>query len=83
MKRDRATSLLTDMLDRLEAGGWPLDLVDEVLVFGSYARGALKPADVDVVVEHRTDERLTSEFVNALSYGRDPSEAISNPPAIR
>ncbi len=64
------------MLDRLEAGGWPLDLVDEVLVFGSYARGALKPADVDVVVEHRTDERLTSEFVNALSYGRDPSASM-------
>ncbi|WP_051831826.1 nucleotidyltransferase domain-containing protein [Streptomyces violens] len=65
-----------DMLDRLEAGGWPLDLVDEVLVFGSYARGALNPADVDVVVEHRTDERLTSEFVNALSYGRDPSASM-------
>ncbi|MFE6633645.1 hypothetical protein ACFVFT_35535 [Streptomyces tendae] len=47
MKRARATSLLNDMLDRLEEGGWPLDLVDEILVFGSYARGALEPADVD------------------------------------
>ncbi|GAA2114976.1 nucleotidyltransferase domain-containing protein [Streptomyces synnematoformans] len=76
MKRDRATSLLKDMLDRLEEGGWPLDLIDEILVFGSYARGALNPADVDVVVEHRTDERLTSEFVHALSYGRDPSASM-------
>ncbi|WCN05138.1 nucleotidyltransferase domain-containing protein [Streptomyces sp. M92] len=73
MKRARATQLLTEMLDRLQAGSWPLDLVDEVYVFGSYARGALEPSDVDVVVEHRTDDRLTAEFVHALSYGRDPS----------
>ncbi|MEV5513876.1 nucleotidyltransferase domain-containing protein [Streptomyces flaveolus] len=76
MKRARATQLLTDMLDRLEAGSWPLDLVDEVYVFGSYARGALEPSDVDVVVEHRTDDRLTAEFVHALSYGRDPSASM-------
>ncbi|WP_413114448.1 nucleotidyltransferase domain-containing protein [Streptomyces sp. CY1] len=76
MKRERATQLLTDMLDRLEAGGWPLDLVDEVYVFGSYARGALEPADVDVVVEHGTDDRLTAEFVHSLSYGRDPSASM-------
>ncbi|MEU7489605.1 hypothetical protein [Streptomyces sp. NPDC042319] len=50
--------------------------MDEVLVFGSYARGALNPADVDVIVEHRTDDRLTSEFVHALSYGRDPSASM-------
>ncbi|MCL6302922.1 nucleotidyltransferase domain-containing protein [Streptomyces kronopolitis] len=57
MKGERATSLLNDMLDRLEEGGWPLDLVDEILVFGSYTRGALNPSDVDLVVEHRTDDR--------------------------
>jgi hypothetical protein len=39
--RDRATSLLQEMLSRLDTGGWPLELVDEVHVFGSYARGAL------------------------------------------
>ncbi|WP_172386286.1 nucleotidyltransferase family protein [Streptomyces sp. MNP-20] len=72
MKRERATKLLNDMLDRLEEGRWPLDLIDEILVFGSYARGALTPSDVDLVVEHRTDDRLTSEVVQALSYGRDP-----------
>ncbi|MFD5652960.1 nucleotidyltransferase domain-containing protein [Streptomyces sp. NPDC127039] len=76
MKRERATTLLNDMLDRLEEGGWPLDLVDEILVFGSYARGALNPSDVDLVVEHRTDDRLTSEFLHALSYGRDPSASM-------
>ncbi|MGW3291053.1 nucleotidyltransferase domain-containing protein [Streptomyces sp. NPDC001002] len=76
MKRERATRLLNDMLDRLEEGGWPLDLVDEILVFGSYARGALDPSDVDLVVEHRRDDRLISEFVHALSYGRDPSASM-------
>ncbi|MGM7439909.1 nucleotidyltransferase domain-containing protein [Streptomyces tunisiensis] len=76
MKRERATMLLNDMLDRLEEGGWPLDLVDEVLVFGSYARGALNPSDVDLVVEHRRDDRLTSESLHALSYGRDPSASM-------
>ncbi|WP_019064900.1 nucleotidyltransferase domain-containing protein [Streptomyces prunicolor] len=76
MKRARATLLLTEMLDRLEGGEWPLGLVDQVLVFGSYARGALEPHDVDVVVEHRTDKRLTSEFVHAMSYGGDPSGSM-------
>ncbi|MBZ4319914.1 nucleotidyltransferase domain-containing protein [Streptomyces huiliensis] len=76
MKRERATKLLNDMLDRLEEGNWPVDLIDEILVFGSYARGALTPSDVDLVVEHRTDTRLTSEFVHALSYGRDPSASM-------
>lgn len=76
MKRERATTLLNDMLDRLEEGGWPLDLIDEILVFGSYARGALDPSDVDLVVEHRRDDRLISEFLHALSYGRDPSASM-------
>jgi len=76
VKRERATTLLNDMLDRLEEGGWPLDLVDEILVFGSYARGALNPSDVDMVVEHRRDDRLTSEFLHSLSYGGDPSASM-------
>jgi hypothetical protein len=76
VKRERATTLLNDMLDRLEEGGWPLDLVDEILVFGSYVRGALNPSDVDLVVEHRRDDRLTSEFLHSLSYGRDPSASM-------
>lgn len=76
MKRARATTLLQEMLRRLDEGGWPLDLVDEVHVFGSYARGALEPADVDVVVEHRRDDRLIQEIVSALSYGRDPQASL-------
>ncbi|WP_369395193.1 nucleotidyltransferase domain-containing protein [Streptomyces sp. CG1] len=49
------------MLDRLTgcSTDWrchrPLDLVDEVHVFGSYARGALQPGDIDIAVVHRRD----------------------------
>ncbi|MFD8079500.1 nucleotidyltransferase domain-containing protein [Streptomyces sp. NPDC059718] len=71
MKRERATRLLEDLIARLEQGGWPLGLVDEVYVFGSYARGALDPGDVDVVVEHGTDKRWLGESLHASINGRD------------
>ncbi|WP_405890351.1 nucleotidyltransferase domain-containing protein, partial [Streptomyces sp. NBC_01527] len=71
MKRERATWLLADMITRLEDGGWPLGLVDEVYVFGSYARGALEPNDVDVVIEHGTDKRWLGESLDASINGRD------------
>ncbi|MFD6912387.1 nucleotidyltransferase domain-containing protein [Streptomyces virginiae] len=72
MKRERASGLLRDMLDRLDAGERPLDLVDEVYVFGSYARGALDPGDLDVAVVHRTDREFAAELVGAMMSGRDP-----------
>lgn len=71
MKRERATGLLADMIKRLEGGGWPLGLVEEVYIFGSYARGALEPNDVDVVIEHGTDKRWLGESLDASFNGRD------------
>jgi hypothetical protein len=71
VKRERATRLLADMITRLEDGGWPLGLVEEVYVFGSYARGALEPNDVDVVIEHGTDKRWLGESLDASINGRD------------
>ncbi|MGW0549972.1 nucleotidyltransferase domain-containing protein [Streptomyces altiplanensis] len=71
MKRERATRLLADMITRLEDGAWPLGLVEEVYVFGSYARGALEPNDVDVVIEHGTDKRWLGELLDASINGRD------------
>ncbi|MFL9659695.1 nucleotidyltransferase domain-containing protein [Streptomyces sp. PB17] len=71
MKRERATWLLADMITRLEDSAWPLGLVDEVYVFGSYARGALEPNDVDVVIEHGTDKRWLGESLDASINGRD------------
>ncbi|MGW5354187.1 nucleotidyltransferase domain-containing protein [Streptomyces sp. NPDC004031] len=64
------------MITRLEGGGWPLGLVDEVYVFGSYARGALEPNGVDVVIEHGTDRRWLDESLDASINGRDSYVAM-------
>lgn len=71
MKRERATATLHEMLDRLEQNTWPLDLVTEVHLFGSYLRGAPEVGDIDIVVEHTTDQQWTRQVVNALFSGRD------------
>jgi len=52
LKRDRATQLLEEILGHLVTGGEWLDLVDDVYVFGSYARGAPEPGDIDIAVEY-------------------------------
>lgn len=76
MKRDRATQLIEDLLGRVVAGGWPLDLVTELRLFGSYARGALEPHDVDIDVEYVPDERWKGETLPLLLYGRDPTAPL-------
>ncbi|TCC34941.1 nucleotidyltransferase domain-containing protein [Kribbella sindirgiensis] len=74
MEREKAIALVDVMLDHLDAGKteWPLSLVREVAVFGSFARGAVQPKDVDLLITRDTDERWVSHFVTCLSYGRDP-----------
>ncbi len=74
VKRARATELLGEMLRHLDSSDdWPLNLVDAVYLFGSYARGALEPNDVDVAVDFRQDEQMHERFVAYLvSSGRDP-----------
>ncbi|MFD9487618.1 nucleotidyltransferase domain-containing protein [Streptomyces sp. NPDC059991] len=66
--------MLKEMLQRLDAGGpWPLELVDAVYVFGSSARGALEPNDVDLAVDFRQDEAMRQRLIAYLvSSGRDP-----------
>jgi predicted nucleotidyltransferase len=72
VKRERATHLLKEMLGRVTAGGTRhLDLVEAISVFGSYARGASEPGDVDVAVEYGRDEVSGHEVVRALAEGRD------------
>jgi hypothetical protein len=69
VKRDRATALLEDMLGRLDAGtDWPITLVDVLYVFGSYARGAIEPHDVDVALDFRRDQQM-SDAVGASIFG--------------
>lgn len=73
MKRKRATDLIEQLLARLDAGGaWPLSLVDAVYVFGSYARGALEPHDVDLAVDVHRDERMVQHITRCLFNGRNP-----------
>jgi len=71
MKRQQATLLLKDLLNRAAGDTWPLSLVQSVHVFGSYARGALDPGDVDVAVVFDRDERWSRHFSDSLSEGRD------------
>ena len=71
MKRERATALLEELLERVIAGGRWLDLIDELYVFGSYARGALEPGDIDLAVAYTSDAEATHHFVRALAEGRD------------
>nr|WP_239069633.1 nucleotidyltransferase domain-containing protein [Streptomyces sp. SID13666] len=60
------------MIDRLGQGARPLDLVDEVHVFGSYARGTLAPGDLDVAVVHRADTEFAEDVVSASCPGEIP-----------
>jgi len=63
--------MLREMLDRLEQDTWPVNLVEEIYLFGSYIRGALEVGDMDVVVQHTTDERWRQDSLNAMFSGRD------------
>jgi predicted nucleotidyltransferase len=78
MKRERATALLIEMLRRIDTGGcWQLDMIHELYLFGSYARGAIQPGDVDVIVEfdHQREE-WKEHFLSSFSYGRDPHATL-------
>ncbi|WP_309234343.1 nucleotidyltransferase domain-containing protein, partial [Streptomyces lunaelactis] len=71
MKRARAAWLLEQMLHRLDRdSSWPLGLVQQVWLFGSFARGAAEPHDVDVAVRFERDEQMTQAVVQSLLSGR-------------
>jgi hypothetical protein len=73
MDRERATKQLVRIIATLEAGGLPA-APKELHVFGSYARGALEPGDLDLILIHDPPakdlmERLEAEIVE--KYGND------------
>ncbi|WDN55880.1 nucleotidyltransferase domain-containing protein [Streptomyces clavuligerus] len=73
MKRTRATELVEGMLHRLDGSqDWPLHLVRQVWLFGSFARGAIEPHDVDVAVRFERDERMNEAVVQAIFSGGNP-----------
>jgi hypothetical protein len=74
VKRERALLLVEHVIRELDGSQreWPMSLIRELHVFGSFARGALDPHDVDLDVEFDTDWHWASHFATCLSYGRDP-----------
>ncbi|MFF1715749.1 nucleotidyltransferase domain-containing protein [Streptomyces sp. NPDC058268] len=71
MKRARAVELVEQMLRRLDDDdSWPLSLVQQVWLFGSFTRGASEPHDVDVAVRFERDERMTEAVVRVIMSGR-------------
>ncbi|HEY1687638.1 MAG TPA: hypothetical protein VGF95_02125 [Solirubrobacteraceae bacterium] len=71
MKRKHATALIEDLLRRIDAGGAYLDCIDEVWIFGSYARGALEPGDVDLDIEYTPDNDFRKFQIGRLASGSD------------
>jgi hypothetical protein len=74
MKRDKATQLIREMISRLDAGqdGSTLSLVRELCLFGSYARGAMEPHDIDLLVDFIPDRPYASHMTTCFMYGRNP-----------
>jgi hypothetical protein len=78
MKRQKATELVQQVLARAVAGEWPANLVTEIKVFGSYMRGALEPADVDLAYKFdgRDDPRWQEHWHNKFFAGQDTMAAV-------
>jgi hypothetical protein len=74
VKRERALLLAQHILRALSEGQaqWPLSLVTGLYVFGSFARGAAEPHDVDLNIEFEIDDEWAAHFAGCLAYGRDP-----------
>jgi hypothetical protein len=71
VRRERGIQLVTGALERLAtAPEYPLTLVDELYVFGSFARGALEPHDVDLDVEYTADGQYRAAQIWYMSQGR-------------
>ena len=67
MKRDRAIRIIRRIVETLEAGGTPAT-VRELYVFGSFARGAVEPNDLDLIVVHDpTPVELIEQFKQRAS----------------
>ena len=73
MERNRSTKKLIRMIGTIESGVL-LVKVKEFYVFGSYARGALEPHDLDVIVVCDNPERVCWEIVEREL--RQPGEHI-------
>ena len=72
MKREQATERLCELLSNVDARGRHAQMIDEIWVFGSYARGSLTPSDIDLEVVITPDDRYRHDEVRAFSGYRHP-----------
>jgi predicted nucleotidyltransferase len=72
VKRKDATQRLEELLINVAAGGRHARMVDEIWLFGSYARGSLTPGDVDLEIVITPDEKYRHDEVRAFSGYRHP-----------
>ena len=72
MRRERWIEKLETIVSRVEAGQAPAR-IREIHVFGSFARGALEPNDLDLIVIHdKPSEEILAPLmlaVKSYSYG--------------
>jgi hypothetical protein len=70
MRRDRANDLIRHVLRSFDAGqgDWPLSLVTEVYVFGSFARGAIDPHDVDLQRSRNLEGDSSAQYNKVRQY---------------
>lgn len=78
MKRQKATELVLQVLERAVAGTWPANLATEIRVFGSYMRGALEPQDVDLAYKFKgfDDPRWRDHWHDKFFAGQDPMATV-------
>jgi predicted nucleotidyltransferase len=86
MHRDRWTQKLARMVAAIEAGNTPVPVL-QLYVFGSFARGALNPNDLDLIIIHeepgpelldtiqRTSQPRTYSYFDSLVAARVRFEA--------
>jgi predicted nucleotidyltransferase len=74
MKRAKALEHAERVLRNLDAGAdeFPLRVVQELYVFGSFARGALEPHDLDLDVELNRDEEWRAYYRMKRDDFEDP-----------
>jgi hypothetical protein len=65
VEHQQATAKILGLLARVAGQSPPLDLVRAVSVYGSYASGALTPADVDLDLELALDDPRVEEMLES------------------
>jgi predicted nucleotidyltransferase len=66
VKRSEATRRILTVVERVVEGGELVEMVDELYAFGSYARGASTPNDVDLCVQFTMTPDEQERFAQAL-----------------